>query len=322
MLAARAALLARLRAFFAARGVLEVETPVLARTGSVTPALQPFSARYHPPAGPPQRLFLHTSPEFAMKRLLAAGSGPIYQICKVFRDGERGRWHHPEFTLLEWYRPGWSLPQLMDEVADVLRVALQQPALPVARITYRDLFHTYLGIDPWLDPPERLRAAAIEQGISGADWLTLDGDGWLDLLLVHCLEPQLGRRALTFVYNYPPSQAALARCVRETPISATAAEHTRLVAARFEVYSDGVELANGFDELTDAAEQRARFVAEQHARARLGLDPVPFDEALLHALAEGLPSAAGVAVGLDRVLMLATGATHIDETLAFPVERA
>ncbi|AGA90968.1 lysyl-tRNA synthetase-like protein GenX [Thioflavicoccus mobilis 8321] len=307
----RAAFLARLRAFFAAAGVLEVDTPILSRAATSDPALASLASVWHW-AGGDRQLHLHTSPELPMKRLLAAGSGPIYQICKVFRDGERGRLHHPEFTLLEWYRPGWDYRRLMGEVADLVRSALAAPGLEVEEIAYRDLFRERLGLDPWNADEAALAHAAATRGIGGVAGLVLDRDGWLDLLLTHCLEPGLGRGRLTFLYDYPPSQAALARR-RDGPVS---------VAERFELYLEGVELANGFQELTDADEQRRRFLADLEERVAAGLEVPPLDEDFLAALAAGMPEAAGVALGVDRLLMVRLSASHIDEVLAFPIERA
>ncbi|GAB0149963.1 elongation factor P--(R)-beta-lysine ligase [Marichromatium sp. PS1] len=309
MLEARAAMFARIRAFFAAAGVLEVETPLLSRAAVTDPALTSLAVR---PGTGVAGGYLHTSPEFAMKRLLAAGSGPIYQICKVFRDDERGRWHHPEFSLLEWYRPGWDYQRLIDEVAALVRAALDRPALAVERVSYRALFRDGLGIDPWDTSVAALRDCARRVGIGGVEGLELERDGWLDLLLSHRLESGLGRGRLSFVHDYPPSQAALAR-VR--PGAAPVAE-------RFELYVEGVELANGFQELTDAAEQRARFDADLDWRRANGQAEVPTDVHFLAALEAGLPESAGVALGLDRLLMIATGAPDIDAVLAFPVERA
>ena len=307
----RAALLANVRAFFAERGVLEVETPIASRSAATDPAIESLVTHWSGPGGQ-QPLYLQTSPEFRMKRLLAAGLGPVYQICKVFRDGERGRLHHPEFTLLEWYRPGWSYDRLMEEVAELVRRALDQPGLAIEHLTYRELFLDRLGVDPWSADPRSLRDKALVLGISGAESLTLDRDGWLDLLLTHALEPGLGRGRLTFLRDYPPSQAALAR-VREGEVP---------VAERFEFYLEAVELANGFQELTDATAQRARFEADLRARRGLGLPTPPADEALLAALAAGMPEGSGVALGLDRLLMARVGAAHIDAVLAFPIERA
>jgi lysyl-tRNA synthetase class 2 len=308
---ARAVMLARIRRFFADAGVLEVETPIAARSAGTDPALDSLMAHWHGPGCPGGLpLYLHTSPEFPMKRLLAAGSGPIYQVCKVFRDGERGRLHHPEFSLLEWYRPGWSYQDLMDEVADLVRLVLGRPDLTMERITYRGLFRERLGLDPWAVADTRLRERALAAGIS-AESLELDHDGWLDLLLTHCLESGLGRGRLTFLFDYPPSQAALAR-LRVEDVA---------VAERFELYLEGVELANGFQELTDATIQGERFRADQEARRRQGRPSPPIDQAFLAALAAGMPEGAGVALGLDRLLMAVTGARHIDEVLAFPLER-
>ena len=306
-------MLARIRAFFTERAVMEVETPILSRHAVTDPALQSLRIE---PGGTGAARWLHTSPEFPMKRLLAAGSGPIYQVCKVFRDDERGHRHHPEFTLLEWYRPGFTLRQLMDEVAALVRYVLDhlghRPKLAEERIGYRELFRSRLVLDPWSASLAARRSAAIGLGVPGAAQLDLDADGWLDLLLSHCLEPDLGRDGMTFVYDYPPSQAALAR-IRSGVFPA---------AERFELYVDGMELANGFQELTDAAEQRHRFEQDLEQRRSRNLAAVPMDPELLDALAAGMPETAGVALGLDRLLMVAIGARHIDQVLAFPVERA
>ncbi len=310
-LRARAELYALIRRFFAAAGVLEVETPIASRAGLPDPALESWRTAWAA-QGRRVPLWLHTSPEFPMKRLLAAGSGPIYQICKVFRDGERGRRHHPEFTLLEWYRPRWDSERLIAEVAELVRQALGQAERPVEILGYRQLFLDRLAIDPFRASLADLAACARDQGIAGVEGLDLDRDGWLDLLLTHRLETGLGRGRLTFLRDYPPSQAALAR-LRPGP---------EPVAERFELYLEGVELANGFAELTDAAEQRRRFAQDQASRRELGLPVPPLDEAFLAALAAGMPESAGVALGLDRLLMAITGASHIDQVLAFPIERA
>lgn len=311
-LRARAAMLHCIRGFFAEAGVLEVETPIASRAAGTDPALESLVTRWHGPgsAAAGLGLYLQTSPEFPMKRLLAAGSGPIYQVCKVFRDGERGRRHHPEFSLLEWYRPGWGYHDLMAEVAALVRRVLGRADLPVEQLTYRGLFRERLGLDPWTASPEALAACAAAAGIAGA--LDLDRDGWLDLLLTHRLEAGLGVGRLTFLCDYPPSQAALAR-LRVEEVT---------VAERFELYLDGVELANGFQELTDAPLQRARFMADLEVRRNQGRSQPPLDAAFLAALAAGLPAAAGVALGLDRLLMAVLGVRDIDAVLAFPVERA
>jgi elongation factor P--(R)-beta-lysine ligase len=309
---ARAAMLATIRAFFAERGVLEVETPIASRAAVSDPALDSLATRWHGPGHPDGLpLYLQTSPEFPMKRLLAAGHGPIYQVCKVFRDGERGRLHHPEFSLLEWYRPGWGYRALMVEVADLVRAILGAPGLATEEIRYRDLFRDRLGLDPWCSDPASLRRVALAQGLEGVRDLDLNLDGWLDLLLSHCLEADLGRGCLTFVYDYPQTQAALAR------VSANPEAHGQ----RFELYLNGMELANGFDELTDVVEQRHRFVRDLTVRVAAGRVTPPADSAFLAALGAGMPAASGVALGLDRLLMARVGADHIDQVLAFPVER-
>jgi lysyl-tRNA synthetase class 2 len=312
-LAARARLLEQVRGFFAAAGVLEVETPLLCRAGATDPALASLATRYRGPAAPHGATrYLQTSPEHAMKRLLAAGSGPIYQICKAFRDGERGRRHNPEFTLIEWYRPGWSVTALADEVVGLIRAVLPR-RLREERLRYSQAFDRTLGIDPHRADVHALRAAALNAGVPGADALELPSrDAWLDLLMTHCIEPGFDAAAITVVTDYPASQAALARVRPGDPP----------VAERFEVYVGGMELANGFHELADAAEQRARFLADNARRRAGGLPEMPLDERLLAALAAGLPDCAGVALGLDRLLMLATGARDIAEVLAFPLERA
>lgn len=313
-LQARAELYARIRSFFAEAGVLEVETPILSSAATTEPALHSLKTWLAlPDFGEGRPLYLQTSPEFAMKRLLAAGSGPIYQICKVFRDAERGRWHHPEFSLLEWYRPGWDEHRLMDEVSGLVRRALARPDLPEERIPYRDLFRGRLGLDPWEAEVDALRSAAERAGIPGVERLALDRDGWLDLLIGHHLAPTLGCGRLTFVYDYPPSQAALARLRWSDGVE---------VAARFELYLEGLELANGFAELTDAVEQEERFMADCERRRALGLPCPPWDRRLLAALRDGLPECAGVALGLDRLLMILLGVERIDKVLSFVIEQA
>jgi len=311
-LRARADLLSRIRRFFAAAGVMEVETPIASRAAATDPAIASLRSLFCGLAPQPIELWLQTSPEFHMKRLLAAGCGPVFQICKVFRDGERGRLHHPEFTLLEWYRPGWDHLRLMGEVADLVRHALDRPDLAEEQTSYRDLFLERLDLDPLRAGIDELHMKASEEGISGGDDLDLDRDGWLDLLLTHRIEPCLGRGCLTFIHDYPASQAALARIRGDADP----------VAERFELYLEGMELANGFHELTDASEQRRRFDRDLERRAAEGLECPPLDAHFLAALEWGMPESAGVALGVDRLLMAATGSGHIDEVLAFPLERA
>ena len=308
----RAELLARIRYFFTERGVLEVDTPALSNAASTDPALQSFSTVYDGPGPAGASLYLHTSPEFPMKRLLAAGSGSIYQLCKVFRDGEFGARHNPEFTLLEWYRTGFDHLDLMDEVEQLLTTVLAGIAPPdsVHHWSYRELFLEYAGIDPFTVSPDALQQLLqTEHGISCTALSTDDADGWLDLVMTHVIEPQLGA-GLVFVRDYPASQAALARLRPGTPS----------VAARFEVYLNGIELANGFHELADAVEQRARFEKERERRRCDGLADVRIDERLLSALASGLPDCAGVALGVDRLVMIASGTKSLHDVIAFPFD--
>jgi elongation factor P--(R)-beta-lysine ligase len=324
----RAALLARARAFFAARGVLEVDTPVVVNAAvsdvhihAAAVALAPASgvaARSTAGGGAhPPHCFLHTSPEFAMKRLLAAGSGDIYQICHVVRSLEHGRLHNPEFTLIEWYRVDFTLAELMNEVEALVHQLLGGAGQPGVseRISYRDVFVRELGLDPLVASVSELAQAAAPLGPGGALGGTADDtarDAWLELLMGALVGPRLGRRGLTFVHGYPASQAALARLHPEDA----------RIAQRFELYCEGIELANGFHELASAAEQRARFARDNEQRRRADLaEPLP-DERLLAALAAGLPDCAGVALGFDRLVMLATGAVNIDEVLPFPTARA
>jgi elongation factor P--(R)-beta-lysine ligase len=307
-LRARAAVLAQIRRFFAAREVLEVETPLLSGAGVPDLHLDGVTARV---LG--RTAYLPTSPEYPMKRLLAAGSGPIYQIARAFRDGESGRLHNPEFTILEWYRPGFDHHALMDEMDDLLVAVLAVPR--AVRRTYGELFAELAGVDPHRAQAGEVRQRARELGIDARGLDPDDRDEWLHLILSHVVEPGLGRGQPTFVYDYPASQAALAR-VRpgdgEDPP----------VAERFEVYVEGVELANGFHELTDAAEQRRRFEADLSRRREQGRETPPLDERFLAALEAGLPPCAGVALGVDRLVMLRVGAREIGEVVAFPWGRA
>ncbi len=323
----RARMAAAVRGFFAARDVLEVETPLLSAATVTDPHLHSLVTRYGEAAGGGgRRLFLQTSPEFAMKRLLAAGSGAVYQLGRAFRDGEAGRRHNPEFTLLEWYRPGFDHHRLMDEVEELLAVTLGGVPgdRPAERLTYAEVFERHAGVDPFRDPLESLREAAALALAGDPPDLGDDRDAWLDLLMVSAIERRLGwdgapaeeRPRATFVHDYPASQAALAR-VRppSTPDEPPLAE-------RFELFVAGVELANGFHELADPDEQRRRFERDLAVRRAWGLPEVTLDERLLAALEAGLPPCAGVALGFDRLVMLATGADSIAEVLAFPLDRA
>ena len=309
----RAEVMAKIRAFFAERGVLEVETPLLASAPATDLHLAALSVRYRGPGfDGGRRLWLQTSPEFAMKRLLAAGSGPIYQLGKAFRDGEAGSRHNPEFTILEWYRPGWDHHRLMDEVAELLAVLFGGGGDSGERITYAEAFQRHAGIDPHNATISEFAATTRSLIGSSAPDLGDDRDSWLELLLSHVVEPRLGRNGPTFVYDFPASQAALAIIRPGDPP----------VAERFEAWIEGVELANGYHELTDPTEQQHRFETDLDARRDRGLSEVPVDHRLLAAMEHGLPDCAGVAIGVDRLVMLAAGVNRIDEVIAFPIDRA
>jgi lysyl-tRNA synthetase class 2 len=305
----RAAMLAAARAFFAARRVLEVETPILSAAAVSDPQLESLATRI---AGMPGEFYLQTSPEYAMKRLLAAGSGDIFQICKVFRDEERGRWHNPEFTLIEWYRQGFDDAALMDEVEALAGTLLgpQRTLPPAERLSYAAALERHAGVDAHRSSDADLTAAAQRHGIV-CD-AALDRDAKLDLLMGLIVGPQLGRDRPCFVCDYPASQAALARLKPGTPP----------VAARFELYLDGVELANGFHELQDPAEQRARFDRDLKKRGERGQTQRPVDENLLAALEHGMPDCAGVALGFDRLVALALGVERLELALTFGIDNA
>ncbi len=290
----RARLLQGIRAFFDWAGFLEVDTPLLDRASNPDPQIQSITAQVNGLC-----CYLQTSPEFAMKRLLAAGSGPIYQIAHAFRDEEQGRRHRPEFLLLEWYAPGLGYEALMDQVQALIE-HLWPEAGGFRRIGYREAFIRHAGLDPLEADLETLRGAAGEDA-PGLETAALSRDDCLDLLM--SLKVSTAFSGFTFVQDYPASQAALARLKPED---------TRL-AERFELYFGDLELANGFGELTDAAEQRARFEADNARRAERGLPVYPLDEAFLAALEKGLPECSGVALGLDRLLMAMTGAEDIAE---------
>jgi elongation factor P--(R)-beta-lysine ligase len=302
----RAAMLRAAREYFAATRALEVETPLLSARAVTDVHLASVAA-----IALGERCFLQTSPEYAMKRLLAAGTGDIWQICKVFRDGESGRWHNPEFTMIEWYRLGIDHHALMSDVERLISVLLP-PAKQfdrAERLTYREAVQLHTGVDAFSDPTPVLVARLESEGIDVPMELHRDRDACLDLMMSTLVGPRLGLDRLTFIYDYPASQAALAR-VRG------------IVASRFEAYLDGIELANGFHELGDADEQRRRFVADLDERSNRALPPVPMDERFLDALAHGLPECSGVALGFDRLVMSVTAAKHLNEVLAFPFERA
>jgi len=295
-LQARAALFANIRAYFASQAVLEVDTPLLSRAGNPDPHVQPMAMSL---AG--QTYYLQTSPEFPMKRLLAAQLGDIYQISKAFRLAEQGHRHNPEFTLLEWYRVGFDEQQLIDDVKRLLQQLGLQITLPI--ISYAALFQQYFDINPHTATAQQL--AKIAEDLTITVPTTLDCDGWLSLLLTHVIEPDLiAKQSSCFVCDYPMSQAALAKVEQG-------------VAKRFELYLHGIEVANGFYELTDATEQLKRFQQDNQARQAQGLAPVPIDTQLIAALAAGLPSCAGVALGIDRLLMHCLAKSSINDVLSF-----
>jgi lysyl-tRNA synthetase class 2 len=307
----RAELYALFRRFFAERGVLEVETPVLSAAGNTDPNIESFALRFDGPktAGEAQR-WLRTSPEFPLKRLVAAGIGDCYELGRVFRNGEAGKRHNPEFTMLEWYRVGWDHQQLMDEVAELLKLAL---ALAGRRATVRDtsfrqLYQDKFGFDPMEASEAELRSPL---GVYDIDPKGLTRDDWLDLLMTHLIQPSIPANRILLVYDYPVSQCALAKIRPGKPP----------VAERFEAYLGPLEMANGYHELTDPAEQRARFEADlDRRRARNAATPA-LDERLLAALPK-LPPCAGVALGVDRLMMALLGTEKIGDVLAFPFERA
>ncbi len=305
----RAALLAKVRAFFCARAVLEIETPLLCRYSVSDPHMDAISAD-NPVDDHGSRYFLQTSPEYAMKRLLAAGSGPIFQICKAFRRGEQGSRHNPEFTLLEWYRPGFDHWQLMDEVADLLCLLL--PCESVEKKSYRQLFLEHLGIDVHACSCQELQELARAK--VDIQMESDNSDDWLNLLMAECIEPSLGQQRPLFVYDYPASQSALAKIGLD--------ENNVEVAQRFEVYAGGVELANGYHELIDADEQRRRIDSDRQQRKAQGCPDRAGDQYLLAAMDAGLPACAGVALGLDRLLMIVSGVGSIIEVVSFPVDRS
>jgi len=307
VLAMRARTLAAARGWFAARGITEVDTPVLTARGVTDPNIE--SVRAELAVTPGRHWFLHTSPEYAMKRLLAAGAPDIYQICHVFRDGEHGRHHQPEFTMIEWYRHAQDLDDVVADTLSLLATLLAPSLgdLGTATRRHRDAFREAAGVDPLTADEQTVLAAAVAAGGGAA---VTDRDAALDFLMGTRVAPALAApRTLTALTHYPAAQAALAAL---DPADAR-------LALRFEVFLDGRELANGFVELTDANEQRARFEADRAARrARGSADMLP-DEQLLAALAHGLPRTAGVAVGFDRVLMAATGIDDIRRVQSFPV---
>jgi lysyl-tRNA synthetase class 2 len=291
---------------------MEVETPAVCAAAATDPQIESFAVLA--PDGQRQG-YLHTSPEYAMKRLLAAGSGDIYQLCKVFRAGERSSLHNSEFTLLEWYRLGFSLPDLMRETAMLARDLLAaEGSTPraITTVSYRDAFIGQLQLDPFTASVASLSERCGALGLDAGSRATATRDELLDFLVATQVGPMLGRGSLCCLHHYPASQASLAQLDLQDPAT----------ALRFELYADGVELANGYVELGDASEQTRRFTADRDERQRRGLEPHAGDVRLLDALREGLPPCAGVALGFDRLVMLALGETRIDGVMSMPAERA
>ena len=308
MLRQRAELLANLRHFFFDLGVSEVDVPVLARSTVTDSNIESITTELYGDSG-----YLQTSPEYFMKRLLAAGSGDIYCLGKAFRNGEAGQRHNPEFTLLEWYRCGWDEHQLMDEVADLINqvyTASGQPPLAVHRGSYADYFAQVLAVDPHTAPLEQLQQLAVTAG--SESWVGESRANCLDLLFSLRVEPQLPG-GLVFVYDYPICQSALAQTATNG--------HGQNVSRRFEAFINGMELANGYFELRDGAEQQQRFAQDLKARSAANKPMVEVDSHLMDALHQGLPSCAGVALGVDRLLMQLQGAGSIAEVMPFSWER-
>ncbi|MDR1012557.1 MAG: EF-P lysine aminoacylase GenX [Coxiellaceae bacterium] len=292
----RAKILSKLRKFFAKRQILEVTTPLLLPTTNPAPFLNSFQC---------DNLYLQTSPEFAMKILLTHCNKDIYQICKAFRKDEQGRLHNPEFTILEWYRINFDHHDLMDEMNDLLKCIINAPQ--ARRYSYREIFEKFLDINPHDNTLSQLKLLAKKKHLSISS-LVNDKDTWLQLLFTHLIEPYLGNKEPVFIYDYPPSQAMLAkiRCYKKYNL-----------ASRFEVYYRGIELANGFHELNDPQEQRKRFQSDLLKRRQLNLPPVSLDEHFLSALTK-LPNCSGVALGVDRLILLVTKYASLGELLSYP----
>jgi lysyl-tRNA synthetase class 2 len=307
LLQQRARILQRIRVFFAERNVLEVETPLLSHASGTDPQLAFFTTNYEtPPYSQP--LFMQTSPEFAMKRLLAAGSGSIYQICKAFRNGEAGRFHNPEFTILEWYRVNFDLAELMSEVETLFDVLFDGKLNAPQRVSYQTVFEQFTGLNALIFSFEDYSSFAKNANLSDA--ISICGENhalWLDFLFSFCVQPHLGKNELCLVYGYPACQSSLARLNAENS----------LITERVEVFINGIELGNGFHELTDAEEQNRRFDAEIETRKRENLPTAVKDKRLLTALENGLPDCSGIALGLDRILMVLANSQTISDVLSF-----
>ena len=322
MLLERALLLKNIRAFFDARGIIEVETPVLSHHATTDPHLESLSSRFRD-----ETCYLNTSPEYAMKRLLANWQQAIYQICKAFRDDELGPNHNPEFSMLEWYRPGYSMEQLMMELTELVEAVCQGSRFTLSnlvtdnkpgfeRLSYQQAFERFAGFNPHQASSAQCHQVAIANNVEIPQGLSVDDvlDDWLDWLLTQLILPSFEKDRFTFLYDYPASQCALAKVSKN--------KQQVLVSRRFELFFGDIELANGFDELTDADEQLQRFQLENKMRKQAGKKNSAIDENLIAALNSGLPDCSGVAVGLDRLLMVLTANTCIDRVLSFPWNKA
>lgn len=305
----RAKIIAEIRQFFTERGLLEVETPVLSEFGVTDLHLSTFNTEFIAPfEAKSKTLWLSTSPEYHMKRLLAAGSGPIFQIGKVFRNEEAGNRHNPEFTMLEWYRPHFNMHRLINEVDDLLQQILDCP--PAESLSYQFVFQEYVGLDPLSAERQELIEAARKRNFMADE--NEDRDTLLQFLFSEVVEPQIGKDKPVAVYHFPSTQAALAQVSSED----------QRVAERFEFYYKGLELANGFHELTDAREQLRRFEQDNRQREKHGLPARDIDMRFISALESGMPSASGVALGVDRLIMVALGCEHIRDVISFAVDNA
>jgi elongation factor P--(R)-beta-lysine ligase len=305
----RAQYLADVRLFFAERDIWEVETPILSKSAPTAPYLDSFTTEYSPLGSQSKQThYLQTSPEFAMKRLLAAGSNSIYQIARVFRNGEQGKLHSPEFTMLEWYRVDLTLSQLMDEVEELLRQVFNFKGFE--RLSYQNTFKQYLNIDVLDCSDNEIQSCVSKKITSLPDNFATNRDGYLELLMSYVIEPKLGK--YTFIYDYPASQSQLAKVVEN--------KEGNIVADRFELYIDGMEIANGYNELLDCNELRQRFENDNQQRRQQNKSEIPVDEDLLAAMKSGLPECSGVALGFDRLIMLATNKQQIQAVQSFCFE--
>ncbi|VFP83199.1 elongation factor P--(R)-beta-lysine ligase [Candidatus Erwinia haradaeae] len=307
----RASIIAKVRRFFADRTILEVETPILSQFTVTDVHIFPFQTYFLRPGEPENKalkLWLTTSPEYHMKRLLAAGSGPIYQLCHSFRNQEIGRYHNPEFTILEWYQPSYDMRRLMDEVNEFLQYILQCGSAEF--LSYQAAFLRYLNLDPLLADMHQIRKTANTLGVGNVSQNEEDRDRLLELLFISGIENNIGKEKPIFIYHFPATQAALAAINK----------YDHRVAERFEVYFQGIELANGFHELTDSHEQLQRFKKDNHKRAASGLPKQPIDTYLIDALSHGIPDSSGVALGIDRLVMLALQADQLSDVITFTVD--